>query len=104
MREGVVVADSGPLIGLARIEQLHLLPALASRILLPQAVWNEVTAAKTKAPGALEISRATWIEVQQVNPTLVESLRILLDPGEAKENGIHIRKELIDAVLREVGE
>ena len=69
MREGVVVADSGLLIGLARIEQLHLLPALASRILLPQAVWNEVTAAKTEAPGALEISQATWIEVQQVNPT-----------------------------------
>ncbi len=162
VREAVVVADSGPLIGLARIDQLQLLPALAARVLLPQAVWNEVTVAKTDAPGALVISQATWIEVHQVDPKQVELLTLLLDPGEAeaialahtlpdclvllddsrarrvaeylgvrrmgtvgllrrakqaglierlrpqlealKANGIHIRQELVDAVLREVGE
>ncbi len=52
MIESVVVADSGPLIALARIAQLGLLPQLCSRILVPPAVWDEVTVHAADAPGA----------------------------------------------------
>jgi len=34
-----VVADSSPLIGLAKIEQFHLLQRLFERIVVPDAVW-----------------------------------------------------------------
>ena len=40
MPDGVIVADSSPLIGLARIDQLDLLPKLYSKILVPPAVWD----------------------------------------------------------------
>ncbi|MDP2100270.1 MAG: hypothetical protein U1C96_00615 [Gallionella sp.] len=37
----VVIADAGPLIALAKINQLHLLPALFAEILITQAVADE---------------------------------------------------------------
>jgi uncharacterized protein len=43
MRDTVAVADSGPLICLARINQLELLPRLFAKILVPPEVWDEVT-------------------------------------------------------------
>lgn len=38
-----VVGDSGPLIALAIIGQLELLPRLYRRVLVPQTVWHEIT-------------------------------------------------------------
>lgn len=162
MREAVAIADSGPLISFARINQLELLLRLFSKILVPPEVWNEVTVRGQGLPGAHEISQAAWITIQTPDPQLVGPLSILLDPGEAeaialaqtipdciillddsrarriaerlnikqigtvglllrakrlgltdkvrpfldslRENGIYIRQELIDAVLKNVGE
>ncbi|MEH2112267.1 hypothetical protein [Nostoc sp.] len=42
MINSVIVDDSSPLISLAIIAQLELLPQLYQRILLPTAVWDEV--------------------------------------------------------------
>ncbi len=61
--EAIAVADSGPLISLARINLLDLIPQLCSRVLIPPAVWEEVTVRGAKAPGAYEVSQATWIEI-----------------------------------------
>jgi uncharacterized protein len=41
MHDAAAIADSGPLICLARIHQLELLPRLFSKILVPPEVWNE---------------------------------------------------------------
>jgi predicted nucleic acid-binding protein len=40
----IVVADTGPLISLAVIDQLDLLDALFHRVVIPQAVWRELEA------------------------------------------------------------
>lgn len=50
--ESLIVADSSPLIGLARIGQLHLLERSAQKVLVPPAVWDEITAQGRGAPGA----------------------------------------------------
>lgn len=52
--EPVIVADSSPLIGLARIGQLELLKRSGRRILVPPAVWDEVTVHGLGSPGAKE--------------------------------------------------
>lgn len=83
-REVVLVIDSGPLIGLARINQLELLPQLAARIVVPLAVWDEVTVRGRNAPGADEVRQTTWLEQQAVDPLAVEPLAILVDQGEAE--------------------
>ncbi len=80
----IIIADSSPLIGLARIGKLQLLPKLATRIVVPQAVWFEVTGAQAEAPGAREVASQTWIEVQTADPLVVGPLLILVGRGEAE--------------------
>jgi predicted nucleic acid-binding protein len=84
MTEWVIVADSSPLIGLARIGQLEILHKLASRVVTPPAVQDEVTLYRGEAPGAAVIRQATWIEVQAPDHLDVEPLAILLDRGEER--------------------
>lgn len=163
MRDAAAVADSGPLIGLAKIDQLELLPALFAKILIPPEVWHEVTVRGGHLPGADKVRQAAaWFVIQEPDPNLAKSLSILVDEGEAQAialaqtvedctiilddsrarkiaermgirqigtvglllrakrrglierirphlealiaHGIYIRKELIDAVLKEAGE
>ena len=49
--EEIIIADSSPLIALARIGQLPVLRGLAKRVVVPGAVWAEV-AGNRVAPGA----------------------------------------------------
>ncbi len=47
-----VVCNASPLINLARIGQLALLPRIFGRILVPEAVWQEVVEDGQGQPGA----------------------------------------------------
>ncbi len=80
----VIIADSGPLIAFARIDQLNLLPQLCKEILVPPEVWNEVTIYGKGLPGAYEVSKVSWIKIQKPDPLLVKPLNILVDAGEAE--------------------
>ena len=55
---------------------------IVERLILPQAVWEELTAAPSR-PGAEAISEAPWIEVRSVRQTPA-NLLALLDRGEAE--------------------
>jgi hypothetical protein len=80
-----VVSNASPLVNLGRIGQLALLQQLFGRLLLPEAVWQEVVEDGRGQPGADEIRRAAWVERATVsNGQLVHSLRQELDPGEAE--------------------
>lgn len=81
----IVVSNASPLINLARIGKLSLLPLIFNRVLIPEAVWNEVVVDGEDQPGAKEISEAGWVVRMAVsNLQLVHSLRQELDPGEAE--------------------
>jgi hypothetical protein len=82
--EEIIIADSSPLIGLARIGRLGLLPQLARRIVTPRAVWAEVAGARTDAPGASAVAAQTWIEVVEADPQVVAPLLMLVGRGEAE--------------------
>lgn len=77
------VVDATPLISLALVEQLDLLPRLFGRIVVPPAVYAEVTAQRPDLPGAAALARATWIQIQapQTSPAF-DALLLGLDPGE----------------------
>lgn len=84
MINSVIVADSSPLISLSIIAQLELLPQLYQRILLPPAVWDEVTVQGVGLPGSQAVSQLTWLEIQNPEAVILEPLSILVDRGEAE--------------------
>jgi hypothetical protein len=81
----IVVADASPLIALARIGRLELLRALFGTLVLPNAVWREVTEAGRDKAGAATVLLADWIGRRDVSDQgLVALLRQDLGAGEAE--------------------
>lgn len=79
----IVVIDAGPLIYLGAVGQLELLPAQFERVLVPDAVWNEVVGHGEARSGADAVRRAQWIDVRTVADDAVGQFTDRLDPGEA---------------------
>ena len=82
-----VVADTGPLIALARVDRLDLLRRLYHDALVPPSVHTEL-ALDSARPGAKVLAKAFdtgWIKAQRVVDTVaVSELTQLLDPGESE--------------------
>jgi predicted nucleic acid-binding protein len=80
-----IVSNASPLINLARIGKLGLLPRLYGELTVPEAVWREVVLEGQGQPGTEEIERASWIQVRSVtNRDLAQALQQELDAGEAE--------------------
>lgn len=97
----VVVSDASVLISLAAVGQIHLLREFFEKILVPDAVWREVTAAGASLPGAKETAQAHnegWLQVR--TPTrldLAATLAGWLGAGEA--GAIALASELTGGLL-----
>jgi predicted nucleic acid-binding protein len=79
----VIVADSGPLIAFALLRQLDLLRTLYKSVLVPPAVWAEVTD-NSERPGAVEVRDADWLERVPAVRTADALLLAELGLGEAE--------------------
>ena len=83
----IVVADAGPLIGMARTGHLSLLQQLYNSILIPPRVFEELKISSGK-PGAKVVSEALnagWIEIADLKRASDSAiLRLLIDAGEAE--------------------
>jgi len=78
----IVIADTTPLNYLVLIDQPHLLPQLYGRVLIPQAVYDELRQERTPAPvRAWVANRPAWLEVRQASVPLDSELEEL-DRGE----------------------
>lgn len=81
----ILVSNASPLVNLARIGHLELLHDLFGKLLVPEAVWEEVVVAGAGQPGARLLEEASWVTRRQVqNRSLVQALRQELDAGEAE--------------------
>lgn len=85
---GIVVADAGPLIALARIEQLSLLAALYGQIVMPESVMRELRL-ESHRPDARLLSDGFAQGFLRTHPLPPDStaelarLRRVLDAGES---------------------
>ena len=61
----MIVSDTGPLIAFARLGRLDLLRQVAGELIIPQAVFDEMTVRHDR-PGAAEVQDSNWMHTQAV--------------------------------------
>jgi predicted nucleic acid-binding protein len=95
----IVVSDTSPLTSLAQIGSLDLLERLFSRVLIPQAVADELRFGEAEGCHPHFLGAVSWIEVRPVkDKAAVDLLMGELGPGEAE--AIVLAQEMgIDIVL-----
>ncbi|MCB0553226.1 MAG: DUF3368 domain-containing protein [Phaeodactylibacter sp.] len=94
----IVISDASPLINLAIIGYFNLLKELYGTIILPRAVFNELTVMGKGRPGDQEAREADWIIVEECDKLKMASeLRKELDPGESEAIAlaIHLNADLL---------
>jgi predicted nucleic acid-binding protein len=81
----IVVSDTSPILNLARIDRLDLLRLLYPQVLIPKAVYDELTDAKRDLPSAADLASLSWLQVvAAVDQSRVQELMENLDAGEAE--------------------
>lgn len=60
MQIDAVVVNASPLITLFRSGQADLLPRMFKRIVVPEAVWQEVVSDEWEDTAAQQLSKQTW--------------------------------------------
>lgn len=90
----LLVADSGPLIALARLELLWLPARLAHEMQVPEAVWHEVDRAPRlqEQPRLREACDAGWLTVH-ADPGVADArlVGVALDEGELAAIGLALQ-------------
>jgi len=80
----LVITNTSPLFYLHRLGQLELLHKLYGRILVPEAVVEELKAGGDQGEDVPDIADYDWVEVCSVRVPEVVSLIMDLGPGEAQ--------------------
>jgi len=82
----IIVSDTSPINNLAAINQLHLLLQLYGTVLIPEAVYRELTDPDCPVAGATEVQTFDWIQTRTVRdpqkrtlytPLAKDSVRVL---------------------------
>lgn len=71
----IIVSDTSPITNLAAIGQLDLLRQLYSRVIIPEAVYNEMVDINKIVPGAVEVQTLSWIQTQTVINSLLTEIQ-----------------------------
>lgn len=88
-----IVSNTSPIINLAAIDRLDLLEKLYGKVIIPRAVYNEITVTGEGQPGDREVRTFDWIEVVDIKDTnLLTALKTELHAGEAEAIVLAIEK------------
>ncbi len=81
----IVVCNTSPIMNLAAIAKLDLLRSIYGEIIIPQAVYDELTSLPYSVPGGAEVQTLDWINVRPVlKQSKVSVFRQDVDFGEAE--------------------
>jgi uncharacterized protein len=91
----VIVADAGPLIALAKLQLLALMPQIFARLVIPQTVLAEATVEGQMGAEAVKLFVSQHDSFMEVVPTvqsdLIDALSVTLGRGEVQ--AIHYASE-----------
>jgi len=89
----IIVSNTSPILNLIVIGQLDLLKQLYKKVIIPEAVFEEISRLSFDLSDAEQLQALTWIKIREVTDhSLVEALLPELDRGEAE--AIVLAKEL----------
>ncbi len=98
----IIVSDTSPINNLAAINHLHLLQQLYGTVLIPEAVYRELTDPNFPVAGAIEVQTFIWIQTRPVQDrTLVEALSNELDIGEAEAIALALEMQADQVLIDE---
>ena len=81
----IVVSDTSPILNLARIGRLELLASLYKQVLIPPAVFEELTVSRDAALPMIDVACVSWITLEiPKDQERVQALCVALDAGEAE--------------------
>ena len=80
-----IVVNSTPLISLAIIRQLDLLPMIFGEVIVPRAVYDEIIVNGRGKAGYQQLANIGWFHIADAeNIELKRSIMVQLDEGEAE--------------------
>ena len=80
----LIVSKTSPITNLAAIHHLHLIQEIYGEIIIPQAVFQELTQWGDSISGVIEVKTLAWIKTQSIQDfSLVNELENKLDKGES---------------------
>jgi uncharacterized protein len=81
----IIISDTSPILNLALIGRLELLAALYKEVIIPTAVYTELTDVNCGLPSLINFASTTWLTMAAPKDyNRVRELRESLDPGEAE--------------------
>ncbi len=99
----IVVSDTTAVSNLVRIGELRLLKILYGRILLPQAVYEELLILEQRGIDIISIVKSEMFEIVEVKrDKLYQTLIITLDKGEVEAIALAVEKKADFLLIDEV--
>ena len=76
----IVVSDTSPINNLAAINQLYLLHQLYGTVIIPEAVYQELTDPRFPVAGGTEVQTFDWIQTRVVSDRTsnIDSLKAIV--------------------------
>jgi uncharacterized protein len=96
----IIISDTSPITNLIQIEQIHLIRAIFTQIIIPASVYDELCVIKTQRD---ILKNADWIRVLPAKDTdLVKTLEDELDKGEAEAIALAIEYHADFLIIDEI--
>ncbi|NJL92188.1 MAG: DUF3368 domain-containing protein [Coleofasciculaceae cyanobacterium SM2_1_6] len=97
-----IVSDTSPISNLAKVGQLHLMFQLYGKVLIPNAVHEELLDPRAGETVIIAVQLADWLEVRSVqNQELVNALRTRINIGEAEAIALAVEVQATRLIIDE---
>ena len=94
-----IIINSSPLIVLFKSQQAQLLPQLFAEILVPEAVWNEITLASKNDEASQQLPQVNWVQKREQITITPEVAGWDLGKGEAEVLSLTLNNPTYAAIV-----